>query len=65
MSVRGEQLYGETGGMLGRFADVTPDRAPKSFAPGETLTLEPLELRLFEGRRDIPAARSKARPGSR
>ena len=62
VSVAGEQLYGETGGMLGRFSDVTPDRAPKSFAPGETLTLEPLELRLFEGRRDIPAARPRARP---
>ena len=54
VSLAGERLMSETGGLLGQFTDVTPDRAPKTLAPGQPLTLEPLELRIFEGRRETP-----------
>ena len=37
VSLAGERLFSETGGMLGRFVDVTPDRAPKTLAPGQAL----------------------------
>lgn len=62
VTVAGESLYGDTGGLLGDFADITPDRAPKILAPGQPVILEPLEMRIFEGHREIPAARSRPRP---
>src|SRR4029077_20641747 len=52
VSLAGERLMSETGGLLGQFTDVTPDRAPKTLAPGQAVTLEPLEFRIFEGRRE-------------
>ena len=62
VSLAGERLFSETGGMLGRFVDVTPDCAPKTLAPGQVLTLEPLELRIFEGRRaTLESAPGKSR----
>jgi starch synthase (maltosyl-transferring) len=44
-------LLGETGGLFGHFADVTPMTAPVAFDPGGTITLEPLGIRVFRGER--------------
>jgi starch synthase (maltosyl-transferring) len=62
VTVAGESLYGDTGGLLGDFSDITPDRAPKNLAPGQAVILEPLELRIFEGRRDLAVGRPRPRP---
>ena len=35
-----------------RFEDVTPDRAPVELLPGRPMLLDPLEIRIFRGRRD-------------
>ncbi len=44
-------LLAETGGLFGRFTDVTPLSAPIDFKPGEVITLEPLSVRVFRGER--------------
>ncbi len=63
VSLAGERLMSETGGLLGQFTDVTPDRAPKTLAPGQSLALEPLELRIFEARREASTRSPKKSRG--
>ncbi|HEV8261773.1 MAG TPA: maltotransferase domain-containing protein [Burkholderiales bacterium] len=44
-------LLAETGGLFDRFTDVTPMAAPVAFDPMESVTLEPLSIRVFQGER--------------
>jgi starch synthase (maltosyl-transferring) len=44
-------LLNETGGLFGRFTDVTPLSAPLALHPGDSITLEPLSARVFRGER--------------
>ncbi|MEZ5833470.1 MAG: maltotransferase domain-containing protein [Dongiaceae bacterium] len=44
-------LIAETGGLFGKFTDVTPQSTQLDFAPGDVITLEPLEARIFRGER--------------
>jgi starch synthase (maltosyl-transferring) len=48
-------LLGATGGTFDGFRDITPQSAPQSFKPGETITLEPLEMRIFRGNPEAAA----------
>lgn len=49
-------LLAAGGGHFDRFTDVTPEAAAMPLEPGRPLDLKPLELRLFEGRVEQPAA---------
>jgi starch synthase (maltosyl-transferring) len=43
-------LLGEVGGRISEFEDVTPAVEPVAFEPGQPITLEPLQLRIFRSR---------------
>lgn len=45
-------LLTETGGIYDGFDDVTPSSPKVTFVPGTTITLAPLELRVFHGKPD-------------
>ena len=57
-------LFGQIGGRISAFEDVTPDTAHVPLEPGHPLTFEPLQLRVFRGRietpRQAPARTAKA-----
>ena len=53
-------LLAETGGLFDGFRDVTPQCSPQLFRPGEPITLEPLQLRVFRGN---PEAHAKVSRG--
>ena len=48
-------LLAETGGTFAHFADVTPLMAPVDFNPEDTISLEPLCVRVFRGTRQVSA----------
>ncbi len=57
-------LLGQVGGRISAFEDVTPAAAAALFEPGQPITLEPLQLRIFrsqaEAFRRAPARPAKA-----
>nr|WP_284735604.1 maltotransferase domain-containing protein [Dongia deserti] len=55
-------LLTETGGLFGRFTDVTPLSAPLTLHPGDSITLEPLSARVFRGERVSRPAKIAATP---
>ena len=63
-------LLGQVGGRISAFEDVTPEARPVPFEPGQPITLEPLQLRVFRGQVEAPAPgagarRQGRRPGER
>src|SRR5699024_29957 len=44
-------LLARAGGLIDQFTDVTPQASPFAIEPGRRLTLEPVEMRVFHGRR--------------
>ncbi len=53
-------LLARAGGLIDQFTDVTPQASPFAIEPGRRLTLEPVEMRVFHGRR-----RTRRRPPAR
>ncbi|MDY0881626.1 maltotransferase domain-containing protein [Dongia soli] len=49
-------LFNETGGYFSDFTDVTPFATETTFSPAEVLNLEPLEARIYRGRKKPRAA---------
>jgi starch synthase (maltosyl-transferring) len=54
----GGRLLAAAGGLYSRFTDVTPETSPAELTPGQMLTLDPLEARVFRGEGEA-AARAK------
>ena len=58
-------LLTQTSGRFEEFEDATPLPEPKHFRPGETLSLEPLELRFFRARATGPRSVYRTLGGDR